>query len=46
LKNIPIGKSINKVGLVSLSSKSLFEMFKDGIGNAITEGRLPYFPGG
>lgn len=44
LKSLPVGKSSSKVGLVSLSSKNFFEMMKDGIGNAIGDGRIPFFP--
>lgn len=44
LKNLPIGKSSNKVGLVSLSSKNFFELIKDGLGNAIGDGRIPFLP--
>lgn len=42
LKSLPVGKSSGKVGLVSLSSKNFFEMMKDGIGNAIGDGRIPF----
>lgn len=44
LKNLPVGKSSSKVGLISLSSKNFFEMMKDGIGNAIGDGRIPFLP--
>ena len=45
LKNIPVGKSISKVGLVSLSNRNFIQMFKDGVGNAVGDGRIPFFPG-
>ena len=44
LKSLPVGKSSRKVGLVSLSSKNFFEIMKDGIGNAIVDGRIPFLP--
>lgn len=42
LKSLPVGKSSSKVGLVSLSSKNFLELMKDGIGNAIGDGRIPF----
>ena len=45
LKSIPVGKSTNKVGLISLTSKNFIQMIKDGIGNAVGDGRIPFFPG-
>ncbi len=42
LKSLPVGKSSGKVGLVSLSSKNFLELMKDGIGNAIGDGRIPF----
>lgn len=45
LKAVPVGKSINKVGFISLSEKNFCQMVKDGVGNAIGDGRIPFFPG-
>ena len=44
LKKIKVGTSINKVGLLNLSSKNFFQLIKDGAENAIGEGRFPFFP--
>jgi len=44
-KNLKVGKSINKVGFISLSNKNFFQMIKDGVGNAIGDGRIPFLPG-
>lgn len=44
LKKLKVGGSINKVGLVNLSSKSFSQLFKDGLESAIGEGRIPFFP--
>lgn len=44
LKKLKMGSSISKVGLFSLASKNIFQLVKDGLGNAIGEGRLPFLP--
>jgi hypothetical protein len=44
LNSLHVGKSSSKVGLISLSSKNFFEKIKDGIGNAIGDGRIPFLP--
>jgi hypothetical protein len=44
LKSVEIGKSRNQVGMVNLTGKNIFQIFKSGISTAIEEGRLPYFP--
>ncbi|NWG28131.1 MAG: hypothetical protein HXY48_06300 [Ignavibacteriaceae bacterium] len=45
LKSIEIGKSRNQVGLVNLTGKNLYQIFKGGFSTAIEEGRIPFFPG-
>lgn len=45
LKNIPMGKSINKVGLFTLESKNFFQILKDGIENSVSEGKIPFLHG-
>ncbi len=44
LKKLKVGGSINKVGLVSLSSKNVFQLIKGVLENAIEDGRIPFFP--
>lgn len=45
LKKLPVGVISNKVGLLGLSSKNLFDLMKDGVEKAIREGRIPFIPG-
>jgi len=44
-KTLGVGKSSNKVGLISLSNKSFFQIVKEGIENAVADGRVPFLPG-
>lgn len=44
LKKLKSGQSISKVGLISWSNKNTFQLIKDGLENAVGEGRIPFLP--
>jgi hypothetical protein len=44
LKKLKSGQSISKVGLISWSNKNAFQLIKDGLENAVGEGRIPFLP--